>query len=44
MYVHMYVLGNVKLDVCTLLSSEQTAIVFGGVDMLYPDEDTFTLH
>ena len=33
-----------KIDVYTLFSSEQTAIVFGSMDMLYPDEDTFTLH
>ncbi len=29
---------------CTLLSSEQTAIVYSDMEMLYPDESTFTLH
>ena len=29
---------------CTLLSSEQTAIVYSDIEMLYLDESTFTLH
>ena len=38
------ILGHVKLQVSTVLSSEQTAIVYSNIEMLYPDESTFTLH